>query len=486
MSRVIGIDIGTSSVKAALVGERLDVLAEANRPIPVSVPHPGWSEQHPDLWVDAVLACLDELAAAHDLSGVAGIGLSAQMLGLVLLDEALRPVRPAILWNDQRALAECADLAALVPDIGHRTNCAPDPGINAAKLLWMRKHEPEALDRARMLMLTKDYVRLALTGELASEPTDAGGTQLFDIPTNRWDEGLCEAVGWRIDWLPPIVQTWGPAGQVRTELARRWGLPPAVPVAAGAGDNMAATLGVGAGAPGDAVVTVGTSGVACIVDGAFHPAPHCAVLTSAHAAPGALLSMGVVMAATASLDWAARLTGTCAADLAAAAETLLAEGRAPDAPVFLPALTGIRTPHGRPDATGRIAGLRLGADAASLGWAVLEGVAFLIAECVAAQRDAGVPFDRLALVGGGTRSALWMRMIATLLGQPAGLSDRAPVAACLGAARLARVAAGQDSAESLAARMPDFPRLVEPDPALAEILAPRRARFRRLMDEALA
>ncbi|MGC9418479.1 MAG: xylulokinase [Rhodovulum sp.] len=486
MSRVIGIDIGTSGVKAVLVGEAMDVLAEANRPIPVSVPHPGWSEQHPDLWVDAVFACLDELAAATGLSGVAGIGFSAQMLGLVLLDDALRPVRPAILWNDQRALDECAELAALVPDIGQRTNCAPDPGINAAKLLWLAKHEPGALARARMLLLTKDYVRLALTGELASDPTDAGGTQLFDIPTNRWDEGLCAAVGWNPDWLPPIVNTWGPAGQVRPELARRWGLGPAVPVAAGAGDNMAATLGVGAGAPGDAVVTVGTSGVACIVDGAFHPAPQAAVLTSAHAAPGAFLSMGVVMAATASLDWAARLTGRTAADLAAAAETLLAEGRAPDAPVFLPALTGIRTPHGRPDLTARLDGLRLGSDAASLGWAALEGVAFLMADCVAAQVAAGVPFDRLAVVGGGTRSALWMRMIATLLGHPAGLPDRAPVSACLGAARLARVAAGLDSADSLAARMPGFDRVIDPDPALADSLAPRRARFHRLMDQALA
>lgn len=486
MSEVIGIDIGTSGVKAVLVGEGLQVRAEASRPIPVSVPHPGWSEQPPDLWVDAVFACLDDLAAGADLSGVSALGLSAQMLGLVLLDEGLRPVRPAILWNDQRALAECADLAARVPDIGLRTNCAPDPGINAAKLLWLARHEPEVLARARMLLLPKDYVRLALTGELACEPTDAGGTQLFDVALNRWDEGLCAAVGWGPDRLPPLVETWGPAGQVRADLARRWGLAGAVPVAAGAGDNMAATLGVGAGAPGDAVVTIGTSGVACIVDAAFHPAPDRAVLTSAHAAPGAFLSMGVVMAATAALDWAARLTGQGAADLARAAETLLAAGRAADAPVFLPALTGIRTPHGRPDLTARIDGLRLGSDAASLGWAVLEGVAFLMADCVSAQVAAGVPFDRLALVGGGTRSALWMRMIATLLDQPAGLPDRAPVSACLGAARLARVAACLDSPASLAARMPGFDRVIEPDPGLADLLAPRRARFHRLMAEALA
>ncbi len=481
MSAVIGIDIGTSGVKAVVVGPGMEVRAEASRKIAVSVPHPGWSEQHPDLWVEAVYACLDELAAATPLGAVRGIGLSCQMLGLVLLDGAGRPLRPAILWNDQRAIAECAELAQRVPDIGQRTNSAPDPGINAPKLLWLARHEPEVLERAALALLPKDYVRLAMTRVLASEPTDAGGTQLFDVGEGAWAEDLCDAVGWSVAKLPPVVEAWAPAGAVRGDLARRWGLPSGVVMAAGAGDNMAATLGTGAARAGEGVVTIGTSAVACLVDGAFHPAPEVAVLTSAHAAPNAFLSMGVVMSATASLDWLAGLTGHAAGELAGMAERVRAEGRVAEAPLFLPALSGIRTPLGRPDATGRIHGLRPGSDAALLAWATLEGVAFQIADCVAAQRAAGVPLERLAVVGGGARSRLWVAMVASLIGLPAGLSATAPVAACLGAARLARVAAGLDPVSVLSAPMPAFAEEVAPDAALAERLAPRREAFQALL-----
>lgn len=481
MSDVIGIDIGTSGVKAVLVREDGQIAAEASRRTDVSMPHAGWSEQHPDLWIDAVFACLDTLAAETDLSAVAGMGLSGQMLGLVLLDRDLAPVRPAILWNDQRAIVECAELAARVPDIGQRTNCAPDPGLNAPKLLWMARHEPDLLARGAMVVLPKDYVRLALTGVLATERTDAGGTQLFDIPADGWSAGLCAAAGWAPDRLPPVIDTWGAAGEILPALQRRWGFVRAVVLAAGAGDNMAATLGTGAGSPGDAVVTIGTSAVACLVDSRFRPGPDSAILTSAHASPGAFLSMGVVMSATGALDWVAGITGRTAAELATAADDVLAEGRVPDAPLFLPALNGIRTPLGRPDMTGRLHGLRPGTDVAQLGWATLEGVALQIADCVDAQIALGTPLDRLAVVGGGARSALWVRMVATLLDRPAGLSDRAPVAACLGAARLARVAAGLDTSESLSAPMGQFEMTVDPQPELAALLSDRRARFAELM-----
>lgn len=482
MSRVVGIDIGTSGVKAVLI-EDDRALAEANRKLAVSVPHPGWSEQHPDLWVDAVFACLDELSADGRLSEIRAIGLSGQMLGAVLLDRALKPVRPAILWNDQRAIDECALLLERVPDIGYRTNGAPDPGITAPKLLWLARHEPDCLDRASLLMLPKDYVRLALTGDVASEPTDAGGTELFDVAAGRWDAGLCAAAGWDEARLPAVIDTWQAAGTVRAALAARWGFRHTVTLAAGAGDNMAATIGVGAARPGDGVITIGTSGVACLVDGAFHPAPGKAVLTSAHAAPGTFLSMGVVMSATASLDWVARLTGKPAADLAGMAETVMQEDRIGDAPLFLPALTGIRTPLGQPDMTGRIHGLHPSTDPAGLAWATLEGVAFQIADCVEAQTGAGVPLERLAIVGGGARSRLWVTMIASLLDRPAGLPAMAPVAAALGAGRLARVAAGLDDPTALSAPMPAMPDTIAPDPALARRLGERRLRFRDLLPE---
>ena len=480
MTAVIGIDLGTSGVKAVLADDG-GVIAEASRKIAVSVPRPGWSEQDPRLWVEAAFACLDDLAAGGRLAPVRAIGLSGQMLGVVLLDEAGRPVRPAMLWNDQRAVEECTALARAVPDIGRRTNGRPDPGLPAPKLLWLARHEPDALARARMLLLPKDYLRLALTGTRATEPTDAGGTQLFDVAAGDWDSGLCAAAGWRAEFLPPVTDSWAAAGTLRGDLARRWGMTGEVPVAAGAGDNMAATLGMGAGRPGEAVVTIGTSGVACLVDSAFHPAPEVAVLTSAHAAPRVFLSMGVVMSATQTLEWLAGIAGVTAAELDAGATALVEAGRAAHAPVMLPALTGVRTPLGRPDLAGRIAGLRPGTDRAMLAYAVMEGVAFQLADCVAAQTGAGVPFDRLAVVGGGARSRLWVRLVATALGRPAELPAMAPVAACLGAARLARVAAGLDPPGALRAAMPAPETVIGPEPGLERLLSARRPAFEALL-----
>ncbi len=484
MASLVGIDIGTSGVKAIVLREGT-VAAECGCKLEVSRPRPGWSEQHPDTWIEAVFNCLDHLAADGGLADARAIGLSGQMLGLVLLGRDGSPIRPAILWNDQRATRECDELESLVPDIGMRTNCGPDPGINAAKLLWIARHEPGLLGRARMLLLPKDYVRLALTGDTATEPTDAGGTQLFDIPAGNWDAGLCSAVGWDPEFLPPVVSSWTPAGSVRSSLAKRWRLAGQVVVAGGAGDNMAATLGIGAASPGEGVVTVGTSAVSCLVDDVFRPAPESAVLTSPHAAPGRFLSMGVVMSATASLDWLAGITNTPAAILASEADNLHRADRASDAPVFLPALSGIRTPFGRPDAAGRIEGLRGDTTRAMLAWSTLEGVAFQIADCVEAQLQTGLAVDRVAAVGGGARSRIWLGMISSLLGVPLELSRDGPVAACLGAARLASVASGAEAPEDLRRPMSKPKETVQPDPELADLLSGRRARFRSLLSTEL-
>jgi xylulokinase len=481
MTLTLGIDLGTSGIKAVILEDAARVVATASHPVAVSIPHLGWSEQDPDLWVSTVWACLDDLAASHprDMAAVQGIGLSGQMLACLILGADHRPLRPAMLWNDQRAIAECAELLARVPDIGGRTNGTPDPGITAPKLLWLARYEPRVLDRARMLMLTKDYVRLALTGEVASEPTDAGGTQLFDCRKGMWDRDLCAAVGWDPAHLPPILAAWQSAGTLRPDLAARWGMRAGLPVAAGCGDNMGSTLGAGAATPGDAVLTIGTSGVACLVDARFNPGPHSAILTSAHAAPDAYLSMGVVMAATAALDWTARLVGMTPAALIAAATDLTPHDKA-EAPVFLPCLNGIRTPLNRPQAQGRIDGLHPGVTPASLGYAVIEGVAFQMADCIAAQRAVGVtPPQRYLAVGGGTRSDLWLRLIATMLDHPLHLPDGADVAGPAGAARLALVASG--APVSVLSTPRAVRGTVSPDAALAAILAPRKARFDKLL-----
>lgn len=475
MALHIGIDLGTSGIKAVLIRDLARVIAVAAEPVAVSRPHVGWSEQDADLWVSTVLACLDRLAAQapREMAAVRGIGLSGQMLAALVLDQDLRPLRPAMLWNDQRALAECAELLAAVPDIGRRTNGTPDPGITAPKLMWLRRHEPRLMDRARMLMLTKDYVRLALTGEVATEPSDAGGTQLLDVATGAWDPALCAAAGWDPAHLPPVLDSWAEAGRLKPDLCARWGMAGPVAVAAGAGDNMGSTLGAGGARPGDAVLTVGTSGVACIVDAAFHPGPERAILTSAHVVPQVFLSMGVVMSATASLDWVAQMTGRSVPDLDAGAAAFAAARGPGAAPVFLPCLTGIRTPLNRPDMTGRITGLHPGVTPAMLAYATMEGVAFQFADCIAAQQEVGVRPERFTVVGGGTRSALWLRLLATALDRPVTLIEGADMAGPRGAARLAAVAAGAPVALLSDPAAPL--REVTPDPALGAALAPRRS-----------
>lgn len=481
MALHVGIDLGTSGIKAVLIEDLSCVIAVAAEPVAVSRPRIGHSEQDPDLWVTAVLACLDRLAAEapREMAAVRGIGLSGQMLAALILDADLRPLRPAILWNDQRAIAECAELLAAVPDIGQRTNGTPDPGITAPKLMWLRKHEPDLMDRARMLMLTKDYVRLALTGEVATEPSDAGGTQLLDVATGRWDPVLCAAAGWDPVHLPPLTDSWAEAGRLRPDLLARWGMAGPVPVAAGAGDNMGSTLGAGGVRPGDAVLTIGTSGVACIVDSAFHPGPQRAILTSAHVVPQVFLSMGVVMSATASLDWVGRMTGRQAGDLDAGASAFVAAEGPAAAPVFLPCLTGIRTPLNRPDMTGRIAGLHPGVTPEMLAYATMEGVAFQFADCIAAQQEAGARPERFTVVGGGTRSRLWLLLLATVLERPVALIDGADMAGPGGAARLAAVAAG--APVSLLCEPVATTSVVAPDEQLANALAPRRNALRAML-----
>lgn len=471
----IGIDLGTSGIKAVLIEDLSRVVAVAAEPVAVNRPKVGYSEQDADLWVSTVYACLDRLAASapREMAAVRGIGLSGQMLAALILDGDLKPLRPAMLWNDQRALAECAELLAAVPDIGRRTNGTPDPGITAPKLMWLRKHEPALMDRARMLLLTKDYVRLALTGEVATEPSDAGGTQLLDVATGQWDPALCAAVGWDPAHLPPVLPSWAEAGRLTPALLARWGITGPVTVAAGAGDNMGSTLGAGGARPGDAVLTIGTSGVACIVDAAFHPGPERAILTSAHVVPDVYLSMGVVMSATASLDWVGQLTGRTVPDLDAEATAFVAAEGPATAPLFLPCLTGIRTPLNRPDMTGRITGLHPGVTPAMLAYATMEGVAFQFADCIAAQKEVGVRPERFTVVGGGTRSALWLSLLATALDRPVSLIEGADMAGPRGASRLAAVAAG---APLSCLQDPAVPTgVIEPDPGLKDLLAERRA-----------
>ena len=482
MTVYAGIDLGTSGIKVALVDDEGRFLTSAARKSPVDIPQPGWSQQDPDQWWRLTSDIFDELAAHHAplMARLAAISLSGHMLGPVFLDGDDTPTTPCILWNDQRSQAECAELLERVPDIAWRTIGQPDPGLGAPKFLWLAKHDPDVLERADVVMLPKDFVRLKLTGERATEVSDASGTMLMDCATATWDTELLEAAGWASEKLPPLLKSHEPAGQLLSNLCQRWGTPASVLVAAGSGDNYAGALGIGATRSGIAALSIGTSGVLSTVDEMFHPAPNAALLTTPHAAPGTFLSMGVVMSATQSLDWLSTLTATPAAELASLAETRANDNGLAGFPVSRPSITGIRTPDNRPDASAFIGGITAGTDKADLAYAILEGVAFQFHDCQRAQKAANVPLTEVLAVGGGTRSAFWVSLIATLFETEIAVLENGDISACLGAAKLAQCAPNPGAVdEILSRRLPEARRVAPVEGWLAP-LADRYAGFRSL------
>ncbi len=451
-----GIDIGTSGVKVIVANDDDRILASATHRLNTLRPHPHWNEQHPDQWWQGVVACFEQANHLKLLAQVEAIGLSGQMLGPVLIDKANQPIRTTILWNDGRASEEASALTNDMPDIGYRTGCRPNPGFVAPKMLWIRRHEPHLLDQIDCILLPKDYIRLKLTGERGMEPTDACGTHFMEARTGQWAPDLIDLCGIERRWLPPVLASTAIGGYLLPDLARQWGLSPKTVVAMGAGDNMAGAIGVGVGNPGDTAISMGTSAVTSIVAAAYQPLPDKAVITHPHAVP------------------------ENTPDLAKAAEEVWHNGQAENAPLFLPYVNGIRSPHDMPQARGLMLGLDLKTNPAMIGWSVLEGVAFHITEAFNAQQAAGIDAKTVQFIGGGSRSHLWGEMLATLIGLPLNLPVGGEVGASLGAARLARVASGKGELSQTLCSKPKIKKSVEPNLKMASLLNDRFGRFRDL------
>ncbi|HEX3983397.1 MAG TPA: xylulokinase, partial [Acidisoma sp.] len=385
MTCYIGIDLGTSAVKAVIVDERETVLAYSAIPVPVPThPIPLASEQEPESWWQAVEACLDQLAAAHRplMARVRGIGLSGQMHGLCLLDAEDRPVRPAMLWNDGRAEAEAEELQAEGLALARTLGVPAMAGLTAPKVMWLQRHEPAVLGRARRLLLPKDVIRLHLTGTYVTDVTDAAGTWLLDQESRAWSEAAIRRIGIDPVLLPPIVESPTPTGTLRAEIAHRFGLSPSVVVAGGAGDTLAGGLGIGVVEDGRAFVALGTSGQVFVATNRFRPAPQQAVHSFCHCVPGRWSAMAAVLNGASALATMSRLGG--AADIAALLEEVEASFAGPSPLLFLPYLTGERSPHNDPWARGVLFGLTPDANRSLMIQAVLEGVAFSLADGVAA------------------------------------------------------------------------------------------------------
>ncbi|HYF54131.1 MAG TPA: xylulokinase [Salinarimonas sp.] len=473
----LGLDIGTSGVKAVLVDGGDRVLASGSEPLTVSRPAPGFSEQDPEDWWAATLSAVDRLAAEAPaaLSAVDGIGLSGQMHGAVLLDADARALRPAILWNDGRSGAECRELEERFPALHAVTGNLAMPGFTAPKLLWVRRHEPALFAAVDKVVLPKAFVRHRLCGELAEDMSDASGTLWLDVRARDWSDDALAATGLARAHMPRLVEGTQPAGELKPELARRWRMTRRPIVAGGAGDNAASAVGLGAVAPGSAFLSLGTSGVLWVTTGRFAPNPAATVHAFCHAVPGTWHQMGVILSAASALTWLGSLLGASEADLLA---PLGDRPKAPARALFLPYLGGERTPHNDPDLRGLLTGLGHETDRADLAQAVLEGVAFAFRDCLAALADAGTRIAAADVVGGGARSRFWIAVLASALAIPLRRVEEGEAGAAIGAARLGRLAATGEPVEAVCRRARAV-ETIEPDGALRDRYAERYGAYRR-------
>lgn len=475
----LGIDLGTSEVKVLLLADDGQAVGHARAQLTVSRPAPRWAEQDPLDWWRGTLEALAALRAAHPLEyrAVRAIGLSGQMHGPVLLGRDDRVLRPAVLWNDMRSAAECALLAKKLGSslLG---GSVPMPGFSAPILMWIAAHEPAVFEAIECVVLPKDYLRLQLTGERATDPSDAAGTLWLDVARRTWSDLLLDAGGMSRSQVPPVLDGNAPAGFLRPSVAAELGLTPGVVVAAGGGDNAASAAGIGATEPGDAFLSLGTSGVLSIIDDQFDPRPSTATHAFCHAIPARWLRMSVLLSAASCLRWVCKLTSTVEATLLQEVAALDARALAA-APIFLPYLSGERTPHNDAYAEGVFFGLTHQTDRAGLAYAVLEGVAFGAADGLQALRESGVEMpSNLSLIGGGARSPLWAQLMTDVLRLPVSVHLGGEAAAALGAARLGWLATGAPVASVLV--KPRVLASCEPDHARFASLDERLQRYREL------
>ncbi|KGC06842.1 MULTISPECIES: xylulokinase [Burkholderia] len=462
----IGLDLGTSGVKAVLLDRDGAVRASAGRPLAVSRPQLRWSEQAPRDWWDAACGALaalvsDARTAGIDPHDIDALGLTGQMHGATLLDAHGDVLRPAILWNDGRADAECEELERLAPALRTVAGNIAMPGFTAPKLLWVRRHEPDVFARIAYVLLPKDYLRYRLTGAFATDPSDAAGTLWLDVAKRDYDDTLLAACGLSRAQMPAVFEGNRITGTLLPAVARALGLRE-IPVVAGGGDNAAGAVGVGIVRPGDALLSLGTSGVYFAVSDGFRANPESAVHSFCHALPDTWHLMSVMLNAAGCVDFTAQLAGyDGVAALLDDAETNARASR----PWFLPYLSGERTPHNDVNAKGVFYGLTPDTRRADLANATLEGVGFALLDGIDALHAAGLAPDNITVIGGGSRSAYWTQMLADLSGRALTLRAGGEVGPALGAARLAHLALEPDAALADVCPQPPVVAVREPDSA---------------------
>jgi xylulokinase len=476
---LIGIDAGTSAIKAVLVDDQQIVHAESSRQLGLHAPHPRWFEQNPDDWWVAVCEALELLrqSAGSRWQDVRGIGLSGQMHGAVLLNQDGKVLRPAILWNDGRSDHECRELAMAMPDIGTIAGVPAMPGLTAPKLLWLRRHEPELHKQIAHVLLPKDYIRFRLTGERLTDVSDAAGTLWLDQARRAWSSELLAASGMSELQMPRLLESPAAGGEVLAVVAGELGLPAGVLVAAGAGDAAAGAIGIGAINEGDAFLSLGTSAQMLVATMSFRPMPEKYIHAFCHAVPDRWFQMAAMLNGAACLAWIARQLNS--SDIGSLLRRAEAETTGPSELLFLPYLTGERTPHNDPSARGAFIGLGAETTPSAIVRAVLEGVAFSCVDARDCLTAAGSGLAGLAVIGGGAQSSFWCGILASALNLPLTRYEGGENGPAFGAARLARLALTGEPPAAVCIK-PAVRDIIAPDPDLADAYMHRQPHFRDL------
>lgn len=473
----LGFDIGTSAVKAVLMASDGAVIADASAPLELTSPQPGWNEQNPDDWwratLDAASALQKQVPEAWQQ--VSGIGLSGQMHGAVLLDENKQPLRPAILWNDGRSAPQCEMLANEMPNIGDIAGVIPMPGFTAPKLRWVSENEPDVHSQIKHILLPKDYVRLKLADVLAIDMADAAGTMWLNQKTRKWSNELCAVSATDPKWLPNLFEGTEVSGTLTQEAAELLNLKPGIVIAAGAGDAAAGAMGIGAVNDGDSFISLGTSGQLFVVTDRYSPSPQTATHAYAHCVPERWFLMAAMLNGASPMSWFA---GVAKEDIG----TLLKEAEGEDAsriPLYLPYLTGERTPHNDAKIRSCFYGMDPLTNRAQMMRAVVDAIAYTFCDARDAMVQAGAKIDNPAAIGGGSQSDFVLQNMADAMGISITRYADAETGPALGAARLAAVAAGSTNLSEVS-QVPDTDRVFTPNPLKADYHKSRLQSYRDL------
>jgi xylulokinase len=473
----IGIDLGTSGVKVILMAEDGQVLASCTSPLSVSRLFDLWSEQNPEDWWQATDLAMLQLAAENNLQNVKAIGLSGQMHGATLLGKKGEVLRPAILWNDGRSHEECLMLQRRCPEVQAITGNLVMPGFTAPKLLWVKQHEPDIFAQIDKVLLPKDYLRFRMTGEFATDVSDASGTLWLNMEQRAWSNTMLQATGLNEQQMPKVYEGSEITGTINDALAKRWSMP-VVPVVAGGGDNAAGAVGMGIIKPEETMLSLGTSGVIFSVSDGFTANPAVALHSFGHAIPNTWHTMSVMLSAASCIDWVTRLTQFGSVEVA----FLAAENRADHVcnVTFLPYLSGERTPHNDANAKGVFWGMTHETTPADLVQAVLEGVTFALLDGLDAVRSAQSISESIDVIGGGAKSSYWLQLLADVFAVPMDYREGGEVGPALGAARLAAIGVRGNSALSEVCVKPKLIKRYLPNSDRAARYAEKRERFQGL------